>query len=92
MVVGDDVPDAPSWQPTARTRLGVGRYDCDADRSPFLGRLGGVQVVEISVEWLRAAVRMIETGSAEPAPVVHLVNSARLLRKGALETPPEPAE
>ena len=38
------------------------------------GDLDGCQVREIAVEWLRAAVRMIETGSAESAPVVHLAS------------------
>lgn len=37
------------------------------------GDLVGCQVREIGIEWLRAAVRMIETGSVEPAPVVRLV-------------------
>lgn len=37
------------------------------------GDLVGVQVIEIKPEWLRAAVRMIESGSVESAPVVRLV-------------------
>jgi hypothetical protein len=40
------------------------------------GDLAGVQVREIQLEWLRAAVRMIETGSIESAPVVRLVEPA----------------
>lgn len=40
------------------------------------GDLVGVQVREIPVEWLRAAVKMIETGSIEPAPVLRLVEPA----------------
>lgn len=50
-------------------------------QEPFpVGQLAGVQVREIPIEFLRAAVRMIETGSVEPAPVVRLVES----------DPPEP--
>jgi hypothetical protein len=37
------------------------------------GDLAGIQVRKIAIEWLRAAVRMIETGSIESAPVVRLV-------------------
>jgi hypothetical protein len=40
------------------------------------GDLSGVQVRELAIEWLRAAVRMIETGSIEAAPVVRLVEPA----------------
>ncbi len=53
------------------------------------GDLAGVQVVEISVEWLRAAVRMIETGSADAAPIVRLVEPDS--GTYAPWTPPEPA-
>jgi hypothetical protein len=39
------------------------------------GAIVGTLVFELKPEWLRAAVRMIETGSVEPAPVVRLVES-----------------
>jgi hypothetical protein len=39
------------------------------------GDMLGVMVREVAVEWLRAAVRMIETGSIEPPPVLRLVES-----------------
>jgi hypothetical protein len=45
-------------------------------QEPFpVGHLGGVIVREIPIEFLRTAVRMIETGSVEPAPVVRLVEN-----------------
>ena len=60
------------------------------------GDLTGVQVREIALEWLRAAVRMIETGSIDPAPVVRLVEGSGLgsaqvqSGQGVAREPPEP--
>jgi hypothetical protein len=43
------------------------------------GDLTGTMVRELFPEWLRSAVRMIESGTIEPGPVLRLV-----------EAPPEP--
>jgi hypothetical protein len=45
------------------------------------GDVRGIQVREIQPEWLRAAVRMIETGSIESAPVVQLAELREEIRQ-----------